>query len=163
MAAARDAAPLDDVCPYRLRAPLAPSVAATLEGVTIDVERIATLVARRAREADVLVVEGAGGLLVPLAGTTTYLDLAVRLGLALVVVAANRLGTVNHAALTARVAASAGLRVHGFVLSQPTPTTDPSAATNAATIATLTGLRCLGVVPHLPRAEDAVAHLALPL
>jgi dethiobiotin synthetase len=159
--AADDRSPLDDVCPYRLRAPLAPSVAAPLEGVVIDVDRIAALIERRAREVDVLIVEGAGGLLVPIVGTVTYLDLAVRLRLPVLLVAANRLGTVNHCALTARVAASAGLLVHGFVLSQPTATTDVSAATNAETIARLTGLRCFGVLAHVADGE-AAAQLVLP-
>jgi dethiobiotin synthetase len=161
-AAADDRSPLDDVCPYRLRAPLAPSVAARLEGVVVDVDRIVALIERRSRDVDALVVEGAGGLLVPITGTTTYLDLALRLRLPLLVVAANRLGTVNHCALTARVAASARVAVHGFVLSQPAPTTDASASSNAETIAALTGLRCLGVLPHLARPEDATARLTLP-
>jgi dethiobiotin synthetase len=161
-AAAGDAAPLDDVCPYRLRAPLAPAVAAAREGVGIDVERLVALIARRARDVDVLLVEGAGGLLVPLAGTTTFLDLALRLRMPALVVAANRLGTVNHCALTARVAAAAGVDVVGFVLSQTAPERDLSADTNADTIGRLTGLRCLGVLPHLARPEDAAALLALP-
>lgn len=161
-AAADDGSPLDEICPYRLRAPLAPAVAAAREGVTIDVERIVALIARRAAAVDVLLVEGAGGLLVPLAGTTTFLDLALRARVPLVVVAANRLGTVNHTALTARVAHAAGVDVAGYVLSQPSPSTDESAETNAETIATLTSLRCLGVLPHLARPDDAAARLVLP-
>jgi dethiobiotin synthetase len=160
--AAGDDSPLDDVCPYRFRAPLAPSVAAALEGRTIDVERIVALLDRRARDVDVLLVEGAGGLLVPIAGTTTWLDLAVRVGVPVLIVAANRLGTVNHCALTARVATTAGLSVRGYVLSQPTATTDVSAMTNAETITGLTGLPCLGVLPHLARPEDAARRLTLP-
>jgi dethiobiotin synthetase len=160
--AADDRSPLDDVCPYRLRAPLAPAVAARQEGVVIDVDRIAALIERRSSDVDVLVVEGAGGLLVPIAGRTTFLDLAVRLRLPLLLVAANRLGTVNHCALTARVAAGAGLAVLGFVLSQPALAADESASSNAETIVTLTGLRCLGVLPHLARPEDATARLGLP-
>ncbi|HZP43857.1 MAG TPA: dethiobiotin synthase [Candidatus Binatia bacterium] len=152
-AAAGDPAPLDDVCPYRLRAPLAPTVAAAAEGVAIDVDRILALLRRRAAEADVLLVEGAGGLLVPVGGRSTWADVAAAAGLPLLVVAANRLGTVNHTALTARAAAGAGLRTLGFVLSHPTPATDASAASNAATIAALTGLRCLGVVAHGAGAE----------
>src|SRR5881409_4199277 len=62
-AAAADPAPLGDICPYRLRAPLAPAVAARLEGVTIDVDGIVTRLRRRAAGADVLLIEGAGGLL----------------------------------------------------------------------------------------------------
>ena len=158
-AAAADPAPLGDICPYRLRAPLAPAVAARLEGVTIDVARLLTLVARRRQDADVLLVEGAGGLLVPLDARTTWAELAARAGLPLLIVGANRLGTVNHCALTARVAATAALVVRGFVLSQPAAETDASAATNAETIAALTGLRCLGVLGHGPAPADAARAL----
>jgi dethiobiotin synthetase len=158
--AAGDPAGLDDVCPYRLRAPLAPSVAARLEGVTIDVDRLAALVRRRASEADVLLVEGAGGFLVPLDGETTWRELVARLGMPLLIVAANRLGTINHCALTAHAAATRGLAVRGFVLSQPDVATDPSIATNADEIARLTGLRCLGVLGHLSRWEEATPRLS---
>ena len=158
-AAAGDPAPLDDICPYRLRAPLAPAVAASLEGVAIDLERIAGLVTRRAADADVLLVEGAGGLLVPIAGRTTYLELATRCGLPLLIVAANRLGTINHCALTARAALAAGLAVRGFVLSQPVPAIDASAATNAHVITGLTGLPCHAVLPHAPSPEAAARAL----
>jgi dethiobiotin synthetase len=159
-AAAGDPAPLDDVCPYRLRAPLAPAVAARLEGVTLDVERLTALVQRRARETDILLVEGAGGLLVPVVGRVTWAELAARLALPLLIVAANRLGTVNHCALTARVATAAGLRVCGFVLSQPTPASDESAATNAETIAALMDLPVLTVLGHGPLPANAAARLA---
>jgi dethiobiotin synthetase len=159
-AAAGDAASLDDICPYRLRAPLAPAVAARLEDTTIDVDRLTTLVHRRAREADVLLVEGAGGLLVPVAGRVTWADIAMRLTLPLLIVAANRLGTVNHCALTARVAAAVGLSVRGFVLSQPTPASDESAATNADTIAMLTDLPVLGVLGHGPVSSVMATKLA---
>ena len=70
-------------------------------------------------------------------------------------VAANRLGTINHCALTARVARAAGLEVRGVVLSQPSAEPDCSADTNAATIAALTGLPILGVLPHVARPEEA--------
>jgi len=154
-AAAEDPAPLDDVCPYRLRAPLAPAVAARLEGVAIDVDRLTTLIGQRAAAADVLLVEGAGGLLVPIRGTTTWVDLAARVSLPVLIVGANRLGTINHCALTARVAAAAGLTVRGFVLTEPTATRDESATTNAEMIAALTGLRCLAVLRHGEAADSA--------
>jgi dethiobiotin synthetase len=160
-AAAGDPAPLDDVCPYRLRAPLAPSVAARLEGVAIDVERLVELILRRAATADVLLVEGAGGLLVPIAARTTWADVAARARLPVLIVAANRLGTINHCALTARAAAAAGLAVRGFVLSQTSAEADASAPTNAEAIADLTGLRCRGVVAHDASPTAAVPALAL--
>ena len=160
-AAAADPAPLETICPVRLRAPLAPAVAAAREGVTIDVDALVRLVARRRTEADVLLVEGAGGLLVPIAGRTTYLDLAERCGLPVLIVGANRLGTINHCALTAHVARSAGVEVRGFVLSQPTPETDASRETNAGAIETLTGLACHGVLPHCAGPAEAATHLVL--
>ena len=161
-AAAADPAPIDDICPYRLRAPLAPAVAARAEGVTIDLARLEMLIRRRQAAADVLLVEGAGGLLVPIRDGITYADLAARLGLPLLVVAANRLGTINHCALTARVAAAAGLTVLGFVLSQPTLDHDPSIASNTATIEHLTGLTCLGEIPHLDDPAEACRFLRVP-
>jgi dethiobiotin synthetase len=160
--AADDAAPLEDICPYRLRTPVAPSVAARLEGVTIDLARLEALVRRRLRAADVLLVEGAGGLLVPIADSVTYADLAARLGLQLLIVAANRLGTVNHCALTARVAETSGLAVLGFVLSQTAEKPDASAASNAATITGLTGLPCLGELSHASNPQALAEALRLP-
>jgi dethiobiotin synthetase len=157
--AAGDPAPLDDVCPYRLRAP---AVAARLEGVTIDVDRLVALAERRAAAADVLLVEGAGGLLVPVVGTVTFLDVAARLAAPVLIVGANRLGTINHCALTARVARDAGLRVCAFVLSQPSPETDASASSNAEMIAALTALPCWGVLPHAASFEEAVGALRVP-
>lgn len=154
--AAADDAPLDEICPYRFAAPLAPTVAARAEGRRVDVDHLVALVTQRAAAADVLLVEGAGGLLVPLDGALTYADLAVRCALPVLIVGANRLGTVNHSALTARVAAAVGLIVRGFVLSQPAPTTDESAATNAGEITALTGLRCRGTLGHLRDPRDAV-------
>jgi len=108
----------------------------------------------------VLLVEGAGGLLVPLADHATFADLAAWCALPLLIVGANRLGTINHCALTARVAAGAGLAVRGFVLSQPSHETDRSGATNAETIAALTGLPVLAILPHCTAPEDVAALLA---
>ena len=154
--AAGDPASLDEICPYRLRAPLAPAVAARLEGVTIDLARLEALIRKRLENADVLLVEGAGGLLVPIADSVTWADLAARLGLPLLVVAANRLGTINHCALTAHVADGMGLSVAGFVLSSPVAARDPSADTNAEAITGLTGMPCLGELPHLADPREAV-------
>jgi dethiobiotin synthetase len=153
--AAADPASLDDICPYRLRAPLAPAVAARLEGVHIDLGRLEALIRRRLEDADVLLVEGAGGLLVPIADSVTWADLAARLRLPLLLVAANRLGTINHCALTARVADAMRVRVLGFVLTSPSAVRDDSADTNAEAIKSLTGLPCLGELPHLNDAARA--------
>jgi dethiobiotin synthetase len=92
---------------------------------------------------------------VPLASETTYADLAVACDLPLLIVGANRLGTINHCALTARVAVAMGLIVRGFLLSSPTATTDASAAGNAQAITALTKLLCLGSLAHAPSFEAA--------
>jgi dethiobiotin synthetase len=134
--AARTDAPPESACTYRLRAPLAPAVAARLEGVVIDIARLERAYRRHADRADVVVIEGAGGLLVPLEGRLTYADLARRLDVPILIVAANRLGTINHTALTVRVAAAEGVRVAGFVLNDllgpQVRTTVPAAAPSAA-------------------------------
>jgi len=114
--AAGSTEPLEAICPYRLREALAPAAAAHLEGVSIDVGHLARVCRERQASSDLLIAEGAGGLLVPIVGRTTYADLARELDLSLLIVAPNRLGVINHTALTARAAAAEGLRVIGFVL-----------------------------------------------
>lgn len=146
--------PLEAICPYRLNAPVAPAVAARLEGVAIDLKHLVATYRKRALSADLVIAEGAGGLLVPLAGRATYADLARACGLRVVIVAANRLGVINHTALTARVAAAEELPVLGFVLNHAGAAApgaidaDPSVATNRATIVELTELPCLGEIPY---------------
>jgi dethiobiotin synthetase len=136
------------VCPYRFAAPLAPAVAARLEGVVVRLEVI--LDAARALQARhaALLVEGAGGLLVPLTARETYADLAVALGLPVLVVARAGLGTVNHAALTVEALRSRGLTVAGLILNRTGPVDDPSVPHNAAELERLTGARVLATLPY---------------
>jgi dethiobiotin synthase len=101
----------------RFRAPLAPAVAAGLEGTSIDLDDLSARTCALARDVDQLIVEGAGGLLVPLTGTRTMADFATVLGADLVVVARPGLGTLNHTALTLEAAARRGLHVARLVLS----------------------------------------------
>jgi dethiobiotin synthetase len=135
------------VCPYRLAAPLAPAVAARLAGVEVRLEVI--LDAARALQARhaALLVEGAGGLLVPLTARHTFADLAVALGLPVLVVARAGLGTVNHTALTVEALRARGLAVAGVVLNRTGPADDPSVPHNAAEVERLTGARVLATLP----------------
>jgi dethiobiotin synthetase len=142
------AAPLDDICPYVLRDPLAPAVAAAREGVTIDVERIERAYARIAAVHEVTLVEGAGGLLVPLTERLSFADLALRLELPLLVVVGNRLGAINHALLTVRHAQTLGLRVIGYVLNALAAERDLAAELNAAVLREGLG-EPLGELPYL--------------
>lgn len=108
--------PIEDVNPVALALPAAPSAAAKQEGATIDLDRIQEAYARLEARHDLVLVEGAGGLLVPIDEKTTMADLARTLACPLIVVARQRLGTINHTLLTLREAARQGLRVLGVVL-----------------------------------------------
>jgi dethiobiotin synthetase len=166
---------LNDVCPYRFRLPAAPLVAAEAEGAEIDLLRIERL-AGAAKGA--LVVEAAGGLLVPLAraplsldqtdpadrapsrALVTNLDLAERLGLPVVLVGRAGLGTLNHCALSAEAVARRGLQLAAIVLNRVQPDDDPSVASNARWVGELTGATVLGPGPWVADARARPAALA---
>ena len=155
-AAAATTDPLEVVCPYRFADPLAPMLAAAREGTTIDVATLLGTLAARAAAADVLLIEGAGGLLVPLTATTTYADVARALDASVLLVVGSRLGAINHARLSLEALAARGLCVVGYVVNRLAPDGDPAAETNAALLRSLTSVRCLG---ELPRLADASATL----
>ncbi len=119
--AAEDRRELDLICPYRLRVPAAPDVAARKQGVEIDPARIEKLYREAAAQADLVLIEGAGGLLVPLGPGLDMAGLARRSGWPLLLVARARLGTLNHTLLSLEAARTRGLRVLGVVVSQTTP------------------------------------------
>lgn len=145
--------PLRTICPFALALPAAPAAAAAAAGVHLDVGELAALGRAAAAAGDFLLVEGAGGLLVPYAGAATAADLAAALGLPLLVVARTALGTVNHTALTLREAARSNLAVAGLVLNRTTADIEPHEAGNIDLIAGITGTRALGTFPFLPEAS----------
>jgi dethiobiotin synthetase len=159
-AAAGASEPLDVVCGIRLPEPLAPAVAARRAGVTIDVPRLVASFTRRAAEVDLLVVEGAGGLLVPLAGHTTYADLARDLGARLLVVVGARLGAINHAQLTFAAAEARGVPVAGYVVNHFAGGHDLATTTLADTMRELTGVPFLAEIAHGDDPAAALSPLA---
>lgn len=146
----RDAAGEDDplslVRPFRLDEPLAPWVAAGRAGSTVDLGVLDDALARLSEGRGAVVVEGAGGLLVPLTRDVAFDGLFVGWEMDVVLVAGNRLGVLNHALLTVRAAHDAGLRVRGVVLNalHGGPAT-PAEESNLAALAEL-----LAPVPVLP-------------
>jgi dethiobiotin synthetase len=142
--------PLEAVCPYSFVAPLAPAVAARVEGRAVSFARVVEGARALAARHDAVIVEGAGGLLVPLTDRETFADLALALGLPVVVVARAGLGTVNHTALTVEALRRRGLAVAGIVLNRTAPEDDPSVATNAGEIARLTGVAPAAILPFVP-------------
>jgi dethiobiotin synthetase len=146
-AAARSTDSLDQVCVHRFRAPLAPGVAAARLGRTPDVRPV--LAAFRSFGSRPLVVEGAGGLLVPLDRRRDVLDLIETFELPVVLVARAGLGTLNHTGLSLRLLESRRIPVLAVVLSRSSPVPDPSIEDNAAWLARRHGVRVLGPVPYL--------------
>ena len=151
-----DAVLLGADCVYGFAASLAPLVAARAEGRTIELEPILARARELAHEHELLLVEGAGGLLVPLADKLDLADLAVALGLPLVVVARAGLGTVNHTLLTIEAARARGLELAGVVLNGES---DESTADNATLIEAGSGVRVLAQVPRLADPTDAAGYL----
>jgi dethiobiotin synthetase len=151
--------PLEKICPYQLREPLAPSIAAARAGVTIDIDRLMDVYDEISSGHDITLVEGAGGLMVPLLPSYTYADLAKVLKLPLIVVAANRLGAINHLLLTLEHASCKGLPVLGYVLNQLDSPLSLAAETNREVLANLSAAPCLS---ELPFVEDVETKKNLP-
>jgi dethiobiotin synthetase len=147
---------VERVCGIRLEEALAPGVAAERAGIAIDPRAIAAEVAATARGVDVVVVEGAGGLLVPLSGRYSYADLAKDAGARLLLVVGARLGAINHALLTLEVASARGLVVGGIVVNHPTPEEDLATRTLAETLGRLTDRHDIVEVGH---GEDPAVRL----
>ncbi len=117
--------PLESICRHRLQAPISPERAAEMEGIALDLGQLHAACLVDVRNDDFLLVEGAGGFYSPLARGVLNADLAGGLGLPVLVVAADRLGTLNHTLLTVEAVRMRGLAVAGLVLNQPVPQMDP--------------------------------------
>jgi dethiobiotin synthetase len=152
----------EEVSPYRFGPPLSPHYAAELAEVAVDPARLVEAARAAATRADLLVCEGIGGLLVPI--TTGYLvrDLAVELGMPVVVAARTGLGTINHSLLTVESARAAGLRVMGVVMTPWPADPRPIERSNRATVERLADVPVSGLPPAGP-ASLAAAGAALPL
>lgn len=152
--------PLDTICPWLLDAPMSPHLAAAREGVTITLPPILDAFAQARSLADAVVVEGVGGFRVPLSDTFDTAEMAVALGLPVVLVVGLRLGCLNHAALTAEAIAARGLHLAGWVGN----VVDASMAgldDNVATLRRWINAPHLGTIPRLPHADArrAAAHV----
>lgn len=156
---------LDRVCPQRFLSPVAPPQAAKVEGRIVDPSLLRTGVDYWRCESDIVIVEGAGGLMSPLSDADYNIDLAADLGYPLVIVAANELGVINatlQTIITARARAPR-LPIAGVVLNQTAARPDDaSLATNAVELATRCDVPLLATVgPGDHRFAAAVDWLAL--
>ena len=153
---------MGQVNPYCFVQAVAPHLAAQLVGISINFERIEESYSELAGQADVVIVEGVGGLLVPLNATQDSADLALQLGLPVILVVGVRLGCLNHALLTVAAIAARGLTLAGWVAN----VVDAGMALPDENIAALQqriSAPLLGVVPYLPQADAHVAAMRLNL
>jgi dethiobiotin synthetase len=147
--------PLTLVRPYVLEEPLAPMVAALRAGITIDLGALDVACTTLSVQKDLLLVEGAGGALVPITSSCSFLDLFARWECALVIVAGNRLGVLNHVLLTVRVAEAAGVPVRAVILCQCTDREEGlAAATNYDALVTLLPRHTILHFPWVDRVDD---------
>ncbi len=151
--------PYSCINPYAFAPAIAPHLAAEQNGENISLELIESRFSALQSQADAVVVEGAGGWLVPLNEHDTIADLAVRLQLPVVLVVAIKLGCINHALLTAKAITASGLSLKGWVANDFLR--DEQASAVIAALKQRIAAPCLGIVPTLDDAEDASRYLTL--
>lgn len=143
--------PYNLINPYSFEPAIAPHIAAEQVNIDIDISVIHQCFKQIQQQSDSVVVEGAGGWLVPINKTKTLADLALKLGLPVVLVVGIRLGCINHALLTVEAIKQSGLPLYGWVANHI-----ENCAESAAIVATLKSrisAPCLGVVPVLENTE----------
>jgi len=149
--------PLETICPQQFALPAAPNVAARAENREVDLDSIDAAYERVTTGRDFVIVEGAGGLLVPIRDEMTMAELGRRLGLPLLIVARAGLGTINHTSLTLDVAASKNLTVLGVVISHVEGALTDADTSNLLGLKEILGDRLLGEIPPLAPGESAPA------
>jgi dethiobiotin synthetase len=158
LSVAPSAVPLELVAPYRLRAPAAPLIAAEAEGLLIDVQRIVSAYEALAAQHDCMLIEGIGGVMVPVTPDRLVIDLIHQLRLPVLIVARSGLGSINHTLLTVECLKHRDIPIVGILFNNPTA--PPDNADGHETIRMVlqwTGLRLIGELPYghgLPQTWD---------
>jgi dethiobiotin synthetase len=157
-AGVRDALML--VNPYRYRNPLAPAVAAGFEKKNIDPDKIVSAYRTLSSRHEFMIVEGAGGIMVPLWRDYTYLDLAQALELPVMIVARPGLGTINHTLLTIEALRGRGLRISAIVFNHARATkTGLAEATSPGVIGNISGVPGWGMLAYRSRQFGPIVEL----
>lgn len=157
---------LDHINPYFFKEPLAPGVAARRAGRKVSFSKIKKNFDHLAQKYELLFVEGAGGLLVPISGEKTNLDLIQYLGVPVLLVGRLGLGTINHTLLTLDCLKRHGVPVAGVILNRMTPQKNIAEKTNPDTLKKF-GVKILGVFPYVTQRSRrnlilASKHLKMP-
>lgn len=141
--------PVERINPFRFREPLAPYVAAGIEGKAVRRRTLVSSYHYLARRHDIVVVEGAGGIMVPITGTYLFCDFISDIGIPAVIVSRPGLGTINHTLLTIEAARKRDIPVAGVVINDASPAKKGIAVqTNPDMIRRFGKVPVLGVVPH---------------
>ena len=153
----------ETVNPVALAPHIAPHIAAAHAGRTVRAMELAAHCRTLAgQDIDLLLIEGAGGWLVPINDTETLADVCIELQAAVILVVGMKLGCLNHALLTAAAIERVGLDLAGWVANSVT-TAMPCLTENVDTLRTRVQAPCLGVVPHLGDAGPSAAQPFLDL
>lgn len=158
MAASNVDIPMSLVAPFLLSTPIAPHLAAKKDGRIIDLPHILSCYNEIHRHADAVIVEGVGGFCVPFTAHTSSADLAVQLGLPVILVVGLKLGCINHALLTAEAILTRGLKLAGWIANRISPDM-PFADDNIQTLESHLDAPRLGTVPYLKSPLQADAYL----
>jgi dethiobiotin synthetase len=141
---------LSDITPYRFETPVAPLIASEIEGRVIREEVILSTFKKIADDQDFMVVEGVGGLMVPVSRHLLVCDLIKLLDLSVIVVAGNTLGVINHTLLTVKAAENEGIRIAGVIINHThSPHGDIAEDTNPGVLEKLLSVPVIGVFPYL--------------
>lgn len=146
---------VETLCSYLLKVPTAPYIAAELEGVEIDLSTVQREYQSIKQNCEILLVEGAGGIMVPIAKDLLMLDAVKMLSIPLLIVARPDLGTINHTLLTINQAKEAGLDIAGVVINRyPQGTNDIAIKTAPRLIEEYSDASILGIIPDIPNFDN---------
>jgi dethiobiotin synthetase len=140
---------LDDINPYMFEAPLAPEVAANLEHIQIDIDIVDKIYKKITKKHDIVLIEGAGGVLVPIKKDFFYADLIEKWDASAIIISRIGLGTINHTLLTCSYLQSRGIKIIGVILNNNDGIDDLAARTNPEALKRHIKVPILGVFPHL--------------
>jgi dethiobiotin synthetase len=155
--------PRNLITPYCFESPLAPLAASRQEDCAVNIGTVKKAFYRLSRHYEIIVVEGLGGLMVPITRDYFVADLASELNLPLVIVARPGLGTINHTMLTVNYALDAGLEIAGIIInfSRP-PENSPAEKTNQKILSEICPAPMLGIFPYMAKiGETEIEKIAL--
>jgi dethiobiotin synthetase len=148
--------PGSDPCPYCFSLPASPHLAAEKEGKSISGNRLRDATLSLSGQSEILIIEGVGGVLVPLSRDLLLADMIAELTLPVLVIARSRLGTLNHTLLTIEALTSRGVPITGVLLNGLDEEDPVIVEDNRRTLAELGGVEIFGPMPRVSEQEEAL-------